>query len=256
MKKLFLAAALVALPLTANAADLPVKAPVYKAPPVALYNWTGFYVGVNVGGSSSNDGTINETGTPASSWNDVNGYVPLSSKSNLTAGLQAGYNYQINSIILGIEGDLNYLHYSASNPERLASGAISSGGDTIGSKDMKWLGTLRGRLGMTVSERAMLFLTGGLAISDLEYSVVDACNTGSCGGGLTSGSTKINTGWTFGGGGEYAINRNWSAKAEYLYVQFNAKDFTTSDPTGYVSQWNASRTDFHILRAGLNYHFN
>jgi outer membrane immunogenic protein len=154
------------------------------------------------------------------------------------------------------EADIDWLRYNVSAPEQTPAGVILTGGDVIGSKKMDWLSTIRGRLGYAGYDRALFYVTGGVALSNLKYQVVDACNTGACGGGLTSGSTNQTVGWTLGGGVEYAFSTAWSAKAEYLYVDFAGKSFTTSASTSVaITPWSADDTRMHLVRVGLNYRF-
>jgi outer membrane immunogenic protein len=254
---LLAAVAAVGFASIASAADMPVKA---RMAPVAVpFSWTGFYIGGNVGGAFSNAGQITElTPGPGQIAYDCTGcLMPLSRQTSFLGGLQIGYNYQINQFVLGVEADIDWLHYNVSAPEQTVAGVILTGGDVIGSKTMNWLGTVRGRLGWAY-DRTLFYATGGAAFSDLKYQVVDACNTGGCGGGLTSGSTTQNVGWTAGGGIEYAFNRAWSVKAEYLYVSFAGKSFTTATstpPVGAQTPWNADHTNLNIARVGVNYHF-
>ena len=120
----------------ASAADMPTKAPIYKAPVVAPLNWSGFYVGGNVGGAAISSGQITEfiPGPGQSGWDGAGNFMPLGSQSSFLGGLQLGYNYQVNQFVLGIEADVDWLRYSVSAPEQTPAGVVLTGGDTIGSK--------------------------------------------------------------------------------------------------------------------------
>lgn len=229
------------------------------APLITAYNWTGFYVGLNAGGIFSNDGLITELAPSLPNdgvYNATGDVFPLKSRGSLTGGLQVGYNYEINPFVVGLEADINALRYKVMAPEQTTAGVISSGGDTLGSKKANWLSTIRLRLGFTPIDRLLIFATAGVAFSDLKYSVVDACNTGGCGGGLASGSTSVNTGWAAGGGLEYAFTQNWTVKGEYLYSRFAAKTFRTVDNGGpTTTPFDANHTGLHMFRVGLNYKF-
>lgn len=255
---LLAAVATIGLGSIASAADMPTKAPIYKAPVVAPFNWSGFYVGGNVGGAAISSGQITELtpGPGQSGWDGAGNFMPLGSQSSFLGGLQLGYNYQINQFVLGIEADVDWLRYNVSAPEQTPAGVVLTGGDTIGSKKMDWLSTIRGRIGYAGYDRALLYVTGGVAISNLKYQVVDACNTGACGGGLTSGSANETVGYALGGGVEYAFTGNWSAKAEYLYIDFAGTNFTTSASTSVaITPWSADATRINLVRFGLNYRF-
>lgn len=121
---------------------------------------------------------------------------------------------QINKFVVGAEGDINYLNYRSSGPAiDAATGAVSNGGDTIGSKKANILATLRARLGYAVFNNSLLiYATGGVAFSDLKYSMKDLCSTGNCGDGLLAGTTRQNVGFALGGGLEYALTQNWTIR--------------------------------------------
>src|SRR5919112_4218568 len=186
MKKMLLSAtALVALTAAASAADLPIRsappAPIVAAVPV--FTWTGFYVGVNAGyGWNANDSIT--VGGVRFDLDDEGGFV---------GGAQAGYNYQIGSFVVGLEGDIQYADFGGDD-------RFDFDGDGIADDDFNnsdWFGTVRARAGVAF-DRALIYATGGFAFAD------DA------------------TGWTVGGGLEYAFTNNLSAKIEGLYVSLDA----------------------------------
>ena len=221
MKKLVLAfAALAAWVGTAAAADLsrPLPAPYYKAPAYApVYSWSGFYIGINGGGAWGTS-----TWTTAGGFNTSGGLV----------GGTVGYNYQMNQVVLGVEGDIDWANISGT---RTTAGVCAVGCTT---KD-SWLATVRGRLGYA-ADRFMPYVTGGLALGDINASLP----------GFAGGSTT-NAGWTVGGGIEFAIVGHWTAKAEYLYVDLG--NFNCSLACGAVTQ-NVSFTA-NVFRGGVNYRF-
>jgi outer membrane immunogenic protein len=223
MKKLlagcFALGALIAAPCT-RAADLSV-APLYKAPPsevVQAYNWTGFYVGVNGGG-----------GWGRSWWRDTATGVDLSGG---LAGGTAGYNWQIGKAVLGLETDADWAHLQGTGTSTLCPAGCST---TDG-----WLGTVRGRVGYAF-DRFLPYVTGGLAVGDIQASVPGF-----------AGAKSTNAGWTVGGGIEVALPGNWSAKAEYLHVDLGGVDCGTA--CGGTPNDNVSMHD-NIVRAGVNYRF-
>jgi outer membrane immunogenic protein len=220
MKRLCLAfVGLVALAGSAAAADLSARpapyygAPVYAPPP---YSWTGFYVGVNGGG-----------GFGGSNW-DSTGSFDIS--GGLIGGT-VGYNYQWGLAVLGVEGDIDWTNLKGSTSAFCAPGCTTSN---------TWLSTVRGRLGYAAG-RFMPYVTGGAAFGNIRASVP----------GL-AGGTNDATGWTIGGGIEAAITGNWTAKAEYLYV--NLGNFNCGINCGAAVIDNVS-LHTNILRAGVNYKF-
>jgi len=187
MKRILLASVgLLALGVaSALAADIqramPAKAPVYVAP---IYNWTGFYVGINGGGG----------------WGHSDFSAPFTGSSNMSGGLVGGtfgYNWQMNQVVLGLETDIDWSNIRGSS----ACGF----GFSCETKNT-WLGTFRGRLGYA-ADRFMPYVTGGLAYGGVKTSVA----------GFGDSSTS-KAGWTLGGGVEFAIAGPWTAKVEYLYV--------------------------------------
>src|ERR1044072_7755808 len=167
---------------TALAADLrlPVKAPVVA--PVAVYNWTGFYGGVNVGYSWGRDpydiagassvrtrvfrgfGTAGETlisdataagpGFAGSGTANIDGFV---------GGGQIGYNWQTGGMVWGLETDIQWTGQKGSTQFCLAAGCPL--GSFVANADyhLRWFGPLRARAGVLIDPRVLLYVTGGLA---------------------------------------------------------------------------------------------
>lgn len=219
------AAALLIVPIAAQAADLPspsYKAPAYSAP--GYTNWTGFYVGLNGGYSWGNalisDPTFGSFGTRATGW---------------LGGGTVGYNLQTGSWVWGVEGDIDYNTTKGTN----TTDCNASGCEFRNS----WLGTGRGRIGYAF-DRFLVYGTGGAAYGDLKF-------TRPSGGGSTKSESMTKLGWTVGGGVEYALMGAWSVKAEYLYVDLGK--FTCSSATcGPNSQITMP---LNIARVGVNYRF-
>jgi outer membrane immunogenic protein len=211
------ALSLLATSYSAQAADIP--RPYYKAQPrsvVAYYNWTGFYAGI-VGGY----------GWGTSNWNSP---VINTSPKGWNIGGTLGYNYQMGSVVFGLEGDLAWSN---------VKGSAAAAGNTFTTEN-RWLGTFRGRLGYA-ADRFLPYITGGLAYGDIKATVEPAA--------LSASKSKL--GWTVGGGIEYAFLGNWTAKAEYLYV-----DLGTFDPGFAATGTNSVSFKEHLVRVGLNYKFS
>ena len=212
---------LLATSFSAQAADIP--RPVYKGPRsvIAYYNWTGFYVGVNAGYGF---GTTTWSAVPAAN----------SSPKGFLAGGTLGYNYQVGSIVYGIEGDFDWADVKAT--------ADCAVGVTCETKN-DWLATFRGRIGYAF-DRWLPYLTAGGAYGDVKATVSVPL------AGLAASSSKSQLGWTVGAGLEYAFLSNWSAKIEYLYVDLGSFD------TGPAPVVNNVSFKESIVRAGLNYKFS
>jgi outer membrane immunogenic protein len=236
----------------ASAADLPVKAPMYtKAPVMApLYNWTGFYIGLNAGyswGRQDNDLVNVVTGvTEFSNSDHLNGFI---------GGGQIGYNWQVNQWVFGLEADFqgsgqkgDGTFFIATVPGIVAAGTPAS---TFNYTDkLDWFGTVRGRIGyaMGATGNWLPYVTGGWAYGHGEISGT----TTSLGVATSFSGSQDYSGWTVGGGVEWAFLNNWSAKVEYLYIDFG--DGPTVPVSATRDIVSGKMTD-NILRAGLNYKF-
>ncbi|MEA2863650.1 MAG: outer rane immunogenic protein [Bradyrhizobium sp.] len=251
-------AALIAGTVAASAADMPVKAAPYIAPPAPIYTWTGFYLGVNAGiGGDRVDypfrGDFRER--------------PFTGDVNLTSfggfgGVQGGYNWQAGNWVLGVEADIegtnikSRLNASVSAPPFL-NASLSTG------TELKYFGTARGRIGYAF-DRVLVYATGGYAFGS-EDTRLDASLT--TGGLIPIGTLRVidggnntNTfhfsrrhdlsGWTAGGGVEYAVTPNLSLKTEYLYLRFDRNNVFASNHFAIDDQIN-----LHTLKFGVNYKF-
>jgi outer membrane immunogenic protein len=268
----------VALTQIAAAADLPVKAPVYKAPPspAQVYSWTGFYAGLNVGGGWEN--TIDNSAslsnciaTAAAFCAGSPAAVPPRFDTHprgFIGGGQIGYNWQFNALVLGVEADFQRSAIKGSqnvaNPyivPGFPANPITVAGS--GSQKLDWFGTLRGRVGWLPTDELLVYATGGLAYGRVQ---TDVSFSGSVAGTLFAGSTTSSvsdtlTGWTVGGGLEWKFAPRWSVKGEYLYydlgtVQLNQ---TITFISGASIFGLAIQSDAHyhgnIARVGANYKF-
>jgi outer membrane immunogenic protein len=249
----FLVAILVALfgATSALAADLPArtytKAPVYVDPG---YNWTGFYVGGNIGyswGRSSDTSTVTTaagavlfTGADKSNLNGVVG------------GGQVGYNWQVQNWVWGLEADIQGTGEKGSRaflyaPSGLLALVLPPVPVTL-TQQIDWFGTVRGRAGVLVSPKVLLYVTGGLAYGEVKSGEVIGVFPG-------LSTTNTNVGWTVGAGIEGVIGGNWTAKLEYLYVDLGTVSGSFTPVAGGVTSSYSSRITDNVLRVGLNYKF-
>lgn len=257
-----ISAALLGFASAASAADMPAKAPVYKAAPPVAYNWSGCYIGANAGWIR-NDSNLNvqPTGRYQGLWPaPLLAYVTqdYSAKgSSGTAGGQIGCNWQSDRWVFGIEGDLNWTGIrdttSVAYPQTpvLGGGAFAARNLTV-SHELNWLSTVRGRLGYSF-DRLLVFATGGVAFGEVKSSFFQIFPPTITDRGSAS---KTRVGWTAGGGLEYALAGNWTAKVEYLYVDLGSFSYNSpaSDDPRYL--WTTTvDTREHIVRAGINYRF-
>ena len=223
-----------ALAGAAQAADL-ATSPVYGKLPVAAptWSWTGFYIGANVGGVGAQTNISSpDYFEPGSSLH--------SNPTGVIGGLEAGYNWQYNNLVLGLEGDIS----GASISRSVDASTLGFTGDTFVG-DLTALGTVRGRLGWAF-DRLLIYGTGGAAFADLkdQYFSPDFSFTV---------KTSTATGWTAGGGVEYAFAGNWTVKAEYLHVGFSNRSATS--PQIGLPYTFAFKDSLDIGRVGINYKF-
>src|SRR5580700_3342408 len=223
MYRKFLLASVGAIALTGSAAfaaDLPSRAPppVYLPPP-PIFTWTGIYIGGQIGyawGTGSNN--FNEfdpfTGTAfaTSAGGTPNGVI---------GGAHVGYQYQFNQLVLGLEGTVD--------GTSLRNNAVASlpffGGrfNVNASTNADVQGSIRGRLGVAW-DRALIYATGGVAFGGFNTNVrFNGTDFATGAPFFASGSiSSTRTGWTVGGGIDYAITNNWSIFAEYRYTNFGS----------------------------------
>ena len=255
MKKLALFAGIPAIALTAALSYVHAQ----TAPPAV--NWTGFYVGGNLGGGwTSVSQTQNTFGNyfANSSVTSINRTARNQnlSGSGVIGGGQIGYNLQLSNLVLGIEGDLNWLNTKKSATSNATYPCCAPTGYTLRqSAGIDGLGTLRGRVGVAVGN-TMIFATGGLSYADTSFSRSFSDNYQPIPPQKASASST-RTGWNAGGGVEYAINNSWSVKAEYLYHDLGSMTKYSSRSIGNTTIGMSGSADFQLqtARLGVNYRF-
>jgi outer membrane immunogenic protein len=253
--RIFLVANAVLAALFANpalAADIPLKAP--PLPPPAVFSWTGFYGGANVGyswGNSSNTWNIfaanlgGATACPPASGALCVAGTDSNHMNGVIGGLQIGYNWQTGRYVFGIETDFDATGQRGNQTFNGANGAFLGGviapAPTAAAytEKLSWLGTLRGRVGIA-SDHTLFYATGGLAYGEVKNTgsaTISGSTTGAgpCTAALPAFGTcplgnwsnsADKTGWTIGGGVEQAFAGNWSVKVEYLYVDLGRVNTT------------------------------
>jgi len=268
------AALTVAGALSAQAADLPTRkeapAPVFVPPP---FTWTGFYIGANAGGIWSSGSRNASLFAPAQDlW--LSGYFPGgigNNQSGFIGGGQAGFNWQTGAFVLGVETDFDGTSLSKNfnyTSVPFAGASVPTGllGDSLNvnaKASLDWLGTTRGRVGWVVTpdNRLMVYGTGGFAYAggSSHFNIYDATS------GLywTGNPSSTRTGWTLGGGVEYAFTNNITIRGEYLYVNLGNQYINTVGNAAVLNAFGANAPyatakisyDASIVRAGINYKF-
>ncbi len=239
-------AAVLALSSTgaALAADLSAQ-PWTKAPyaPAASFNWTGFYLGANIGGGfghAPSDFSAAGSAVFATAPNSLRGVL---------GGVQAGYNWQSGSMVYGIETDFQFTGMNGKVETPCPAGICGIPLQASYGHDLDWFGTVRGRIGYA-NNNWLLYATGGYAYARLSTTAIATAGAAEA----IARWSDISSGWTVGGGVEFAVNRQWSVKAEYLYAdigRFNQEWTVAPLPT--IS--DRTRLDMSIVRVGANYRF-
>lgn len=221
MKKMLFASAMLAMTMggPAYAADMAA------APAMSTYNWSGFYAGVQAGyawgDATAPYGFVSGGPYPA--------FQAAAKQKGFIGGVHAGYDYQLDSIVFGVEGDVEYSN---------VKGDDGGSGGHVNGLDDKWQGSLRGRLGYAF-DNVLVYGTGGVAFMHATATAP----------GYTDGVGF--TGWTAGAGAQYALTPQLSVRAEYRYTDFG-KSEAAFPAYGYYENYNPKQ---NAVRIGLSYRF-
>ncbi len=232
----------------ASAADMPVKA----RPVVVAYNWSGCYVGGEIGGQWGRwSADASYTGIPDTT-------TELDHKSSFIGGGQIGCNWQPagSKFVFGIEGDVVGASTKFSGEVYRAGTDHFDATGKIGTQ-----GSLRARLGAEVFDRTLLYVAGGVSFANLSTSHLIIRDSGLGAGSAQFDASKTQTGWNIGVGAEYAFTQNWIAGLEYRYTRYGGFDYAI--PAGFTSGGTAffahtasvDRVSTSDVRLRLNYKF-
>jgi outer membrane immunogenic protein len=226
----------------------------YVAPPAS--NWTGFYLGGNIGSGIGRDRTafsLTAVGTSTELF-DL-------SPDGFNGGIQAGYNWQSANWLFGLEADIQA---SSQRDNRaciqLCNPTVAPASFAAYDARLPWFGTVRGRVGYSVGQ-TLFYATGGYAYGSVKTKI----STLFAGTATNVELSNIRGGWTVGGGIETpftflvsVLGNNWTSKTEYLYVDLgnSTGSFVFTALGVPVTATNTTQVREHIFRTGLNYHFN
>jgi outer membrane immunogenic protein len=236
MKKILLAsiAAAAFCGAPAIAADMPVKAPVYKASPAPMFSWTGFYVGAQIGYGWLDDRQHLQSPTFSLNIEDR--------PHGIVGGGHAGYNWQVGQSVFGIEADLEGSGIKSTFP--IGAPFVA----TTGTERLNSQASIRARLGYAV-DRVLFYATGGAAFAHFR----DTYST-PAGAGFFDSVSSTRTGWTIGGGVEVAAAGPWSSRIEYRYIDFGTH--TNNLPNFLVPPgFSRDRVTEQQVLLGLSYRF-
>ena len=248
MKRIILAVLLgLGAPSVALAADIPPPPPPPRAPatyvpaPVPLYNWTGFYLGPNVGwGFGSASGVTDTAGSTFATTN----------QNSFFGGGQVGVNWQFwGGVVIGAEADFEWLPNASNTLTATAPGGATASVNI----NNRWLTLADARLGYAW-DRLLVYGKGGGAFIGTSNS---GLTVGTTSYGL-SGTSSSNTGWNAGVGLEYAFWGTWSARVEYDYIRMNTVSYTAAAtaPAPFASDTISSNNrTYNLVTLGLNYKF-
>jgi outer membrane immunogenic protein len=241
---------------SAQAADMPVKAPVYVAP----FTWTGIYLGINAGygWSSSTSGDefcTNPAGVVQGRFCNAPSAADLKPKGGFVGG-QLGANYQTGMFVWGVESDIQVAHINDSTGALTVPCCVGANlfpGTLTRSQNLDWFGTVRGRLGLAIWDRTLIYGTGGVMYGE---EVVDSLfvriST------YDANSSSVKTGWVAGGGIEYAFTNNISAKVEGLYFDMGSETIAATQailPGVSETNTNTFKYSGALVRLGANLKF-
>lgn len=225
-------------------------------------SWTGFYVGGNLGwGWSSVSQSQSAFGNyflPSSiaSINRTARSQNLNG-SGVLAGGQVGYNLQLSSLVLGVEGDIAWLDTKQSASSTAGYPCCAPSTYTLRqSANINRVGTLRARVGITAAPNVLVFATGGLSYADVSFGRWFG-DTATPVPVQRAAFSTTRTGWNAGGGIEYALSNSWSVKAEYLFHNLGSvrKSASATIANTTLGLSGSANLDLQTVRVGANYRF-
>jgi outer membrane immunogenic protein len=243
--------ALVIAPVGARGADVALKSPSVAT---TVYDWSGFYIGGQVGGGWASSTTTSLGATvPGTSFPSGSIHNPAT-PSGILGGVYGGFNYQIKQFLVGIDAEGSLANLTGS--ESTVSPVPGNGGVATKSDTLNWMVTTTGRIGY-VSDNWLLFGKGGWAWAGFNETStlvlpppVYLSNTGT--------SSETRNGWILGAGLEWGFAAHWSAKLEYDYVKFSTSYYNItsirSDASTDLTPFSAT-SHMNIVQAGVAYKF-
>jgi len=237
-------AALLPLSMAANGAEVGARPPVYAPPPVYVapsFSWTGFYIGVNLGGAwDQRNVTDSLFGLSLSNGNDKGAFI---------GGGQLGFNYQFGNFVLGVEGDFD----GVANTNSAGNGVVGPPfGTILVTSNNRWITTLAARFGVTNDTWLFYGKAGGGWVGNDGFTITNTVT----GASITGSNNNTNSGWLVGAGIEWAFAPNWSVKIEYDYLGLNSQTFS-APAGGFLAgdTFTTKNPNVQMVKVGANYLF-
>ncbi len=236
-RKLAILAAAVALTMGAGAASAGGGLKGFGDPEPSRCSggpFAGMYVGAHIG-YAEHELSIHD---------QLSGWTGDDEDGSFTGGLVSGYNIQCGRLLIGYEGDINFLD---SDPTIAVGGGIS----TTLNGNVDWYGTSRLRLGLVHNDNVLIFVSGGLAYGEVDHTLASPALN------FRRSDSDTQYGWTLGGGVEFLRAGNWTFRAEGYYVDLGEE--TESYDAGGCGLACRARVEwedeFWTARVGLTYKF-
>lgn len=260
------AVAVIGFASMASAADMPTKAPMRTTAPTLapVYNWNGFYIGGFVGLGTAGNATTSDpclstvlAACAAANSGTYNGVPPLaySLKTSFIGGGTIGWNWQApgSQFVFGLENEIGYIHLNGSAV--MNAPPIGNSDTTASTTIGNWYDAYTVRAGYAWNQ-VLLYAKGGGVSANYSSGVVDNGLPVT----LNTTTTKVLTGWAAGGGFEYGMTRNWSLKAEYLYLGLRATVNSCAQvggfPPGTIDCVYTKTNGISTFKVGANYRLN
>jgi outer membrane immunogenic protein len=256
MKRILLLSAFFSAAIgSAQAADMPLKAPVVVAP----FTWTGLYLGINAGYGNGNSTGSAYCTNAAGIVSGPGCWAPMPAAVSASGGFvggQVGANYQTGLFVFGVEGDIQVAHINngtgALNVACCAPAFAGAPYSLTRAQNLDWFGTVRGRLGLAIWDRTLVYGTGGLMYAE---EVVNSNIISPAGVGYQAQSSGTHSGWVAGGGLEYAFTNRLSAKVEGLYYKIGTETIAWTGPVTHLTNTTAFSYSGALVRLGANLKF-
>lgn len=220
-----------ALASTAWAGETPKAMQAMASAPMS---WTGFYAGLDLGWLG------NRSSVEELEFGVVPGFSTSPTLSEFIGGGHVGYNWQYQQFVLGAEADIS----GASGSHTVSYGPPGFSPDTF-SSSINWLSTFRGRLGVAF-DQWLVYGTAGWA-----FAGVHNTRTSTSLGPINVDQTKTGSGFVWGGGVEYMVTRNWTARVEAMAVNLGDSTILSNTTNGpYITHFTNKAV---VARGGVSF---